>query len=126
MDAQIIESRAAGHFDGMLERPERAMETLRALRLSGYRSEGERETIGEGILLHHDSGPDLVLYPDGSLHPVGLYQQGTGSQVAPQIRPKRSFVRLVRKTLKWTALIALVGSAWMLSLALWAAILEGL
>ena len=118
MESEIIAARAEGSFDLAVERTERANEALRALLRSGYRS--TTETIGEGVLLHHDGdGPDLVLYPDGSLHPVGLYRASP-----PSPRNRRSFGKLFKSAAKWVLLIGFVLSFWILSLALWSTIIS--
>jgi hypothetical protein len=126
MSTEIIEGRADERFGMLMERADLTTETLEALLRSGYRSEGMRRTIGEGILLHHDrSGPDLVLYPDGSLHPVGVYQQAALGHVAPQERPARALRKLVATAAKWIVMLALASSICMLSIAFWLAVLEG-
>jgi hypothetical protein len=106
----------------------RAESTLRALRAGGYRTGAGQESVGQGILLHHDGdGADLVLYPDGSVQPVGSTRRLADSTEVmhrlggskPSLRGRLSFV------LKVAAFIAVVTLSCFLAIAFWLALLDG-
>ena len=125
MDTQVVEGKA--HFEGLMDRPDQATETLHSLLRGGYRSADLRDTVGEGILLHHDGdGPDLVLYPDGALHPVGLYRRPSpAAQFSkPAERPRRGVRGRLASVAKWAMLLVLAVATCFASIALWVAILD--
>jgi hypothetical protein len=106
-----------------------ASETLSALLHGGYQAEGGRGSVGRGILLHHDGGaPDLVLYPDGTLHPVGAAASSSAALGFPEASAsrKRSLGRRILRLAMWAFAFALLTFLCALSITFWVAILPNL
>ena len=88
--------------------PTHSFDTLRELTRHGYVPDAQADE-GQGILLRHEAGPDLMLRPDGS-----LALPAAQPIKRPQLAPERSTRRL-----SWgrTALIILFALAfWTFSL----------
>ena len=92
---------------------------LRELTRNGYVPNSSAPTTSSGILLRHESAPDLILQPDGSIDlPLG---QTAKSAVAPSdsaaARPRMSKLRTLM-------ILILAATFWFLSVAITATILE--
>ena len=127
MTSEVIEVPNGTRLETFVEGAERANAVLHALLQNGYRTDGQRETIGQGILLHNaGDGPDLVLYPNGSLQPVGSYRQQTILPTVPDgVQPRqRSLKAYLMVLVKGLALLVVAVAFWFLSVGLWLAILE--
>jgi hypothetical protein len=109
-----------------LELHDPASETLSALLHGGYVAEGGRGSVGRGILLQHQGGaPDLVLYPDGSLHPVRVREASAGDFgfMGTSAKPKRSLGPRILRAVMWAFAFGLLTFSCALSITFWVAIL---
>ena len=89
---------------------------LRELTRNGYVPNSSAPTTSSGILLRHESAPDLILQPDGSIDlPLG---QRTKPVIAA-VRPRMAKLRIL------TITVLAVG-LWFLSVAITASLLEGM
>lgn len=89
---------------------------LRELTRNGYVPNSSAPTTGSGILLRHESAPDLILQPDGSIDlPLGQNMK----PVTSAVRPRMAKLRILTIT-------ALAIGLWFLSVAFTASILEGM
>ena len=93
-------------------------EKLRELTRNGYAPDPEEDPSRRGILLRHESAPDLILFPDGSIDlPV--------RQRARTPRPAPESARAKRISWRRTFLVTVITVAvWFLSVALAAGFIE--
>lgn len=93
---------------------------LRELTRNGYAPVPEEARIDGGILLRHESGPDLVLHADGRLDLPA--EQGAKRTKAATKAAKEKRVYWLRTLF----VVAMIVTVWFLSLALTAGILESM
>jgi hypothetical protein len=90
---------------------------LRELTRNGYVPDPAQPLAGTGILLRHESAPNLILQPDGSIDlPLGQEAKPVSAAV---VRPRMAKLRIL------TIAVLAVGF-WFLSVAITASILEGM
>jgi len=91
---------------------------LRELTRSGYVPDAAADVAAGGLLLRHDSAPDLILKPDGSLDlPIG--QEARPRAPAAESRAEKRIYW--RRTIM---VVALTVAVWFLSLAVAASFIE--
>jgi len=113
-----LEVVAEGNGSGALVGEPAVFEKLRELTRSGYVPDAEADIAAGGLLLRHDSAPDLILKSDGSLDlPI--------SQAArPRTPAGESFAE---KRIYWRRtfiVVVLTIAVWFLSLAIAASFIE--
>ena len=91
---------------------------LRELTLGGYLPQSASGLDGKGILLRHQSAPDLILQPDGSIDlPIGQPAKPVPSKSGGQSR---------LSGFRSPMIIIIAAGLWCLSVAITASIMEGL
>ena len=86
---------------------------LRELTRNGYAPDPDREDPGGGILLRHDSAPDLVLHADGRIElPMGKPTKSKTAAAAPERRIswRRTFLVVVLSVAFWMVSLFLAAS----------------
>lgn len=97
-----------------------AFAKLRELTRTGYVPAAEEERTDGGILLRHESAPDLVLHPDGRLDLPAHQSAKAPKAEPPAAREKRIY------WLRTLFVVAIIVTVWFLSLALTAGLLESM
>ena len=93
---------------------------LRELTRNGYLPDASAPTSGDGILLRHATGPDLILQPDGTID-LPITQAAKSAAQGPAEAPPRRLAWL--RTL---VIVILAATFWFLSVAFTVSILEGM
>ena len=93
---------------------------LRELTRNGYVPDPGGEAGSGGILLRHDSAPDLILKPDGSLDLPSGQAIKRAPAAAPSPKEKRIYWR------RTFLVVILTVAVWFLSLALAATFIEAI
>ena len=89
----------------------RVIEALRELTRSGYVADPDAPAEGQGILLRHDSAPDLVLNGDGRielpLRPLPKQGQSRKGKGDRRISWRRTFLVFIIAMIAWTLSVLL-------------------
>lgn len=93
---------------------------LRELTRNGYLPDASA-SAGEGMLLRHDTAPDLILLPDGTIDlPLTQFpKNGPAEPLEPAPQRRMAWFRTL-------AILILAATFWFLSVAITAGILEGM
>ena len=93
---------------------------LRELTRNGYAPVVEDGRTDGGILLRHESGPDLVLHPDGRLDLPAEQGANRTKAATKAAREKRIY------WLRTLSVVAMIVAVWFLSLALASGLIESM